>query len=286
MNSMRLAIMVTILFAVGCAGPESGGATSPSHASADEVAATAERRISCADAYQRDTPIGRLTNNVWNKQAVNGAPYEQCLLVRGGEQSEQYGWSWDWPADSDVVLAFPEVVFGWKPWNGGRSSTVGLPAALDDLAALRLAYDAEIDAQGRQIFSIAVWLTGTGATSVEPNSADITADVNIWLDGSAFEPSGQRIAETNIDGSAYGIWHAADMGDASGANAAKWTHVVYRSKLPQHRGAIDIKKILDDAVERKLLSRSEYVSSIEIGNEVMSGRGRTWIRELALAIER
>lgn len=279
--------MVVLLLALACSGCEKKESQpkhdrAPSH-SADLVGT--DTRMSCTDGVEIDTPIGKLVNNVWNKQAIGGAPYEQCLLVRKHDQTEQYGWSWRWPESSDVVLAYPEAVFGWKPWNGGVSSTERLPAALDDLKSLRLTYDAETEGSGRYIFSIAVWLTRAGATREEPNPGDITADVNIWLDGSAFEPSGQRIAETTIDGSDYEIWHAANMGDASGANAANWTHVVYRSKLPRHRGAVDIKRILLDAVERDLLARSQYVSSIEIGNEVMSGEGKTWINALALEVE-
>jgi hypothetical protein len=102
----------------------------------------------------------------------------------------------------------------------------------------------------------------------------------------AFDPSGQRIAEIAIDGSTYELWHAANVGDASGASAAQWTHIVYRSQDAQHRGSLDLKQFLDDAAERGLLAGSEYVSSIEIGNEVMSGSGKTWINELKLEIER
>jgi hypothetical protein len=270
-----------VFIALACVGCNSGTEAPNS----GEVSAR-EKQLSCGDFDRIHSPIGRLTNNVWNKQAIGGAPYEQCLLERTSKQRTQYGWSWKWPADNDVGLAFPAVVFGWKPWDGGYSNKADLPASLETLGALRLTYDAEIQAQGRSIFSIAMWLTRSGATGPEPNSSDVAADVNVWLDGAAFDPSGQRIAEIAIDGSTYELWHAANVGDASGASAAQWTHIVYRSQDAQHRGSLDLKQFLDDAAERGLLAGSEYVSSIEIGNEVMSGSGKTWINELKLEIER
>ncbi len=279
MVPMRL-LMSLVSIVLACAGCDNRMGTP------DSAASAREKQLSCADFDRIHAPIGRLTNNVWNKQAIGDAPYEQCLLERRSRQGTQYGWSWRWPADNDVGLAFPAVVFGWKPWDGGRSNKADLPASIERLRALRLTYDAEIQAQGRQVFSIAMWLTRSGATSQEADSSDVAADVNIWLDGAEFDPSGQRLAETVIDASAYEIWHAENVGDASGASAAQWTHIVYRSQDPQRRGSLDLKQFLDDAAARGLLAGSEYVSSIEIGNEVMSGSGKTWINELALEIER
>jgi hypothetical protein len=255
----------------------------------DETPATAAgskvaRDLSCEDAYAVDTPIGRLTNNVWNKQAAGGAPYKQCLRTRGEEVRREYGWSWDWPVHSTTLLAYPQTIFGWKPWNGGSSSHERLPIRLLDVQSFRLDYSVEIDAHGKHNLATALWLTRSGRTSADPNPADISADVNIWSEGFEFDPLGTKIGEVSIDGTTFEIWHAADMGDASAANSNRWTHVVYRAKVAQHSASLDIKKFLDDALARKLISAEHFVSSIELGNEVMSGSGETWIRSLRLDV--
>lgn len=241
--------------------------------------------LSCADAYEVDTSVGRLTNNVWNKQAAGGAPYRQCLRYRGEPPAREYGWSWSWPAEGDVLLAFPQTVFGWKPWNGGTSTTPKLPIRIDRIHALRLTYTVETVATGKHNLSMALWLTRSGQTGAEPNPADISADINIWTGGFDFDPSGERIGQATIGGVTFEVWHARDMGDASAASSYRWTHIVYRSTTPHTSISLDVKAFLEDALARELISPSHYVSSIELGNEVMTGTGETWIKHLSLEIE-
>lgn len=242
------------------------------------------REASCADGYETDTDVGRLTNNMWNKQAAGGASYRQCIRYRGDPPEREYGWTWSWPEEGQTLLAFPQTVFGWKPWNGGTSTTPELPIRIDRIRDLRLAYEMETAATGKHNLATALWLTRTGRTGAEPDPADISADINIWTDGFDFEPSGDRIGEATIDGIAFEVWHDEDMGDASAANSNRWTHVVYRSTARHTSLALDVRKILQDAIGRELVSPSHYVSSVEVGNEVMTGDGETWIKALSLEV--
>jgi hypothetical protein len=83
---------------------------------------------------------------------------------------------------------------------------------------------------------------------------------------------------------AFEIWYAANWRDASNANSNRWTYVAYRATKPRLSATLDIKKILDDAVARGLVSPDHFVSNIELGNEVMSGTGQTWIKSLAVDV--
>jgi hypothetical protein len=242
------------------------------------------REISCADSHEVNTRVGRLTNNVWNKQAIGDAPYRQCIHTRGAAPAEEWGWSWSWPATSRTILAFPQTIFGWKPWNGGESTTNRLPIAIDAIRSLRLTYEVQTKAEGRYILSTALWITRTGATASAPNPADISADINIWMHNSGFDPSGTHVDDVTIDGKKFELWSAADMGDASGANANRWNHLTYRAAGQHMSASLDIKKFIDDAVSRNLVVPKHFVSSIELGNEVMSGSGETWIKELTLDV--
>lgn len=240
--------------------------------------------LSCADSYELDTRIGRLINNVWNKQAIGAAAYRQCLKARGRGSGREWGWSWSWPLESRTVLAFPQVMFGWKPWNGGMPTDDRLPIAIATIKSLNLSYDVQTNADGKYILSTALWLTRTGRTASAPNPADISADINIWMVGDAFEPAGEHVDDIAVDGLEFEVWYAAEMSDASGANANRWNHVVYRAVSPQLSESLDIDEFVADAVSRGYISREHYVSSIEIGNEVMSGSGETWISDLSLEV--
>jgi hypothetical protein len=240
--------------------------------------------LSCADSYELDTRIGRLVNNVWNKQAIGDAAYRQCLKARGRGSGREWGWSWSWPLEGRTVLAFPQVMFGWKPWNGGMPTDDRLPIAIATIKSLNLRYEIETNADGKYILSAALWLTRTGRTASAPNPADISADINIWMVGDAFAPAGAHVDDIAVDGLEFEVWYAADMSDASGANANRWNHVVYRAVSPQRSESLDIDEFVADAVSRGYVSREHYVSSIEIGNEVMSGSGETWVNDLSLEV--
>jgi hypothetical protein len=256
----------------------------PLQISAQEISAAVMHEISCEDAAEKRTPIGKLVNNMWNKQAIGEQPFRQCLLFRRVGGVEEYGWSWDWPDSSKAVLAFPQVTFGWKPWNGGESTIAQLPIRIDEMGAMQLDYDLELQATGHYLLSAALWFTRTGKTSREPNPKDISADLNIWMEVSGFEPTGSKIADVTIDGANYELWHSADMSDASGTNANRWQHIVYRVSIPTRRASLDLRRFISHAVEHNLLSASHYVSSVEIGNEVMAGEGMAWVRRLNLEI--
>jgi hypothetical protein len=242
------------------------------------------RDLGCADSYELETSLGRFTNNVWNKQAAGQAPYRQCIRSRKAAAGQEFGWSWEWPARGTAFVSFPAVVMGWKPWNGGTSTRPELPVRADEIRVMRLSYTIQTSARGRHNLAAAIWLTRTGKTQRDANPTDISADINIWTDGFEMNPTGKQLGNVTIGGTAFEVWNSQNMGDASGANAARWNHVVYRSTSRQVSASLDIKGIIDDAVARGLVSPQHYVSSIELGNEIMSGRGETWIRALALEI--
>jgi hypothetical protein len=43
---------------------------------------------------------------------------------------------------------------------------------------------------------------------------------------------------------------------------------------------------LQHAVEQGFISSDHYVSDVEVGNEIMSGTGETWIKAIDLDLER
>lgn len=253
--------------------------------SAPAAPAQGVRTLGCDDAYSIDTPLGRIANNAWNRPAAGEYPFEQCILVRDASGGAEYGWSWDAPPAGDTLVSFPQVVLGWKPWNGGTSSHSGLPVRIADLASLRLTYTLETRATGKYNQATTLWVTRTGAVGEAPDPADIAADVMIWSDGFAFDPFGMRVGHVNIDGADFDIWFAPDLGDPSG-DGPRWNYVAYRHTEKRRIVALDLKKILEHAAAAGFISVDHYVSNVEVGNEVMSGDGETWIKAISLEIAR
>ena len=240
--------------------------------------------LTCGDHGEVGSDVGRLTNNVWNKQAIGGAPYEQCILVRESPNGKEYGWAWSWPVDSDSVVAYPETVIGWKPWVGGRSSDERLPIRIDAIQTMRLSYVIETVSNASHNLATSIWLTRSGTTGFFPRPDDISSELMIWTDDTGFSPAGEYVGKVTIDDLDFEIWWAKDWGDNSGAASNRWGYIAYRSQTKTRSATLDIKKILLDAVNRGMISAEHYVPSIEVGNEVINGTGETWIRSLSLDV--
>jgi hypothetical protein len=247
----------------------------PAHA--DEA-----KDVSCADYASVDTNVGHISNNVWDKQAAGAQPYRQCIRTRGGK----FGWSWQWPANpGNRVFAYPETVMGWKPWNGGVSTFKHLPIQISAINTFTLSYNVETTAHGKHNLSTSLWIIRSGRTSAEPRPKDVTAELMVWTDGFDFHPAGNKIADTMIDGIPFEVWSATNWSDVSKTNTNHWNYIAYRSKMRKLDVTLDIRKILADAAHRGIVDPAHYVASVELGNEVMSGTGETWINSMSLTVE-
>jgi hypothetical protein len=106
----------------------------------------------------------------------------------------------------------------------------------------------------------------------------------VWTDGFAFDPFGSRVGHAFIDGLDFEVWFARDLGDSS-ADGPRWNYVAYRSTATHLTASLDLKAFLRHAIEQGYVSPDHYVSDVEVGNEIMSGSGETWIRALSLVVE-
>ena len=240
--------------------------------------------LTCVDYAQVSTNIGTLTNNVWNRQAAGSFAYSQCLTARNRNTSPQYGWSWSWPTNSGSVFSYPEVVLGWKPWNGGQTTVPSLPIRVNAINNFSWSYAVEVHTTGIHDIATSMWLTSNGATSNNVDTSHLTTEFMIWSDGYAFSPAGNMVGQVGINGVNYEVWSDPNQTDASGQNSNVWKYVAYRMTSPQLSVTLDIKAILNDAVSRGLVTAADYVSDIELGTEVMSGSGNLWVDSLTLNV--
>jgi len=238
-----------------------------------------EIRRSSADSATIQVGNYRLSNNVWNKGAACG-PYSQSVFTETLNGAPAFGWSWRWP-DSDVsVVSYPELGYGYSPWNG--SSWGGSPAipARIGTKAISASFDVESSRRGSYNLAFDIWVTNP---TNSPTSSDIAYEIMIWLDHSGFPPSGGRIAQgVKIGGRTFDVWEMSCMKDGK---KAKWTDITYVAEAPVYRGSVDISGFFADLVANRGVSNSLYIASIEFGNEVMAGSGVTEITDWSVAVE-
>jgi hypothetical protein len=275
LRRMKRTLALALAAGIACIGCRSAGLSSAN-------VNTAEQR--CDEAYSEDLPRGRVANNAWNKQLAGSYSWEQCIRVRNDSHSTEYGWSWDWPIGGDTLVSFPQIVFGWKPWDGGASSHPRLPMRIAVIHRLNLSYEMETTAKGKHNLATTLWLTRSGAISTEPNPMDISTDLMVWTDGFAFDPFGSRVGHTSIDGIDFEVWLARDLGDSS-PDGPRWNYVAYRSTAKHLTASLDLRAFLRHAIEQGYVSPDHYVSDVEVGNEIMTGSGETWIKAISLVVE-
>lgn len=260
--------------------PRTGSYPSTISLSADPAPAS----LTCIDWGYYTMPLGRLSNNVWNRQAAGTSPYTQCLTAQGPLSSKQFGWSWNWPTTTSTVLAYPEVIIGWKVWEGGLSNYSPLPKKISSLTRFDWNYSVTVNTSGKHNLATDIWLTHSGVTSLGPNIPDVTTEIMIWTDGYDWNP-GQTMAGTIVvNGITFEVWYTPNMQDHSGSTTHTWTYVAYRTTVPTLTVNLDVKALLSDAVNRGFISAEDYVSDVELGNEVMTGSGQTWINSMSIDV--
>jgi hypothetical protein len=278
----RVALACGVLALAACGG----GAGSGDAVSAPPAQDLTPVVLSCAADAVVDTPIGSLQSNTWNLQAVGARPWRQCLLKRGQGEGLQYGWQWQWPADGTEVLSYPALVVGAKPWDDRPSNDARFPRKLADTSRLALAYTVHTQAQGSHNLAASIWLINTPTVASPPDETAITTELMVWTDtsGPEWTEGSTPDAVVAIDGVSWQVYVDTQWGDASGSTSHRWTHVVYLNTALGSSVRYDARKLLADAVARGLLAPTDSIASIEMGNELASGSGTTWLTQWSLSV--
>jgi hypothetical protein len=222
----------------------------------------------------------QIMNNAWAREKASGA-YEQCVLRRGADGQEQFGWTWAWPGFEPEGYGFPEIIFGWKPWSGA-STDAKLPLQISALKELSVRYAVSTESTGKISLSAAVWLTSSGQATA-PNPLAIADEITIWLDyPEGATPIGEGLGSLAVDGVDYELFHAPNHGDRG--NGQGWD--LYYLKGPSQRlqGALKLDRFLEAMQGKQLISPDHFVASVELGNELMSGSGTTWVSDFNVVV--
>jgi hypothetical protein len=236
----------------------------------------------CKDGDQMRKGPYVFENNQWGKAKANG-PYSQCLLRRMVDGTAQFGWQWEWPGYNASVFAYPEVIYGWKPWSGGKSTDPKLPMKVTDIRTMRMKFDLDLQAGGGYNLAPEIWLTSTGEASLQPAPGRITTEIMFWMNHETMQPAGMFVEKVTIDGADYQLWKLDGMGDTG--NGAGWAYFAFLSAKPQNKATLDIRQFIQYLLSKKDISADTWVASIEFGNEIAGGKGTAWLKEYSLLIE-
>lgn len=226
----------------------------------------------------------RYENNQWGSGKAQG-PFEQCLLTREVGGKKERGWSWSFPGTDSSVFSYPEIIFGWKPWTGGKTTDPHLPTRVGDFKKLTVVYAVESQISGSYNLAPEVWLTNRSVHDGPPSPQSITTEVMFWMaSGGVARPGGALVANVVVSGEPYELWQQ-DGANGSGASSANWRLLSFKRTTPQLSGTIDITAFMRALVEQQLVDPNHYISSVEFGNEVTGGSGTTWVKRFEVQAE-
>ena len=207
-------------------------------------------------------------NNVWGQGNITD--FTQCIYRTGSGDDIHFGWNWDWPGGSSNVKAYPEVMFGKKPWSSSSTNTA-LPIKIQNLDEFYVVYDLDMVAAGSYNLAFEFWVTTDSMSS----ETGITTEVMIWMDNNLISPAGNIIGTVTFDGLDYNLYRA---------DWDSWTYFAFLSAEPQYNGVLGVHHFVDHLVSQGMLNSDEYFADFELGNEVVYGTGQTEIRQYEIYV--
>ena len=266
MNMMMMFLVGLFFCAIvlpGCSGDHGNGVNDESDSD------TLATETVCDDGAELHKGEYVLSNNVWGKG--DRTDYEQCVTVIELKNGLQFGWEWSWPDDgSDNVKAYPEIIYGWKPWSS-QSSAPSLPVKLSDVDSIIVSFQkirSILYGSGNLAFDL--WIT----SSVQPNPGNIEHEVMIWLERDILRPGGSKQATVAIDGHTYDFYR----GDWD------WTYLAFILQSEEDVDDFRLDTFLDFLVEEGHVLEDEYLANIEFGNEIVYGSGKTVIQDYTIEV--
>lgn len=214
-------------------------------------------------------------NNAWGATALQAKDYSIASTYSTADMTKgtTFNWAFPYSTDAQSIKGYPEVMFGVPPkgnYQANPSDTAAtFPIKVSDLT--KLVADYSVSYGGNTAgFNVAYDLFLTS----KPNGdrSTITNEVMVWVHKGGVAPVG-TVVGTYTDGT-----HTATI-----YHSGTYTAVVFDQDLPS--GALDMTKILAKLQSLGIVSGNEYLASVELGAEVVSGAGSLTINNLDLTVQ-
>jgi hypothetical protein len=219
----------------------------------------------------------RLVNNTWNKHAAP-AGFRQSVFLEDRDGGVIGGWRWSAPSQPfATVVSQPQIVCGDKPWDPPGNPYPGFPFRAGD-KRLAIDFDVGMKAKGQFNLTFTLW----AVSALPANRQTLSHEIMIWT-AEAFEGrAGKNIGSVTANGTTFDVFVEPGHRDNSGAVTFTWTYVAFIARKPMLKGTLDTGVLMDFLIERGLLKRDAYLTSLELGNEVLEGTGVVELKRMDL----
>lgn len=243
--------------------------------------------VTCDDYATVKAELGILTNNVWNKRAAGNKKWSQCIVKKNKGDSTIYGWSWSWPKGKRAIYGYPQIKVGSSPWDPEPKFDNRFPMAIAQLEKLTISIDVETNSTGDYNLATSLWLIRKPNPDSQPNPSIIGAEIMVWTYATKgqFNPAGRKYAEVTLAGEQWEVWVEKNWYDTSEVHKNRWVYVSFKAKNFALKTTMNALELLRYAFHEKLIPDNLLIADIELGNEVMSGEGITWVKDFKIHAE-
>ncbi len=279
---LRVASIALSGLLVACSGGGSGGKPAETVASATPTAPLPAPAASTFSACtvkgnKEDAKVSMgnfmVTTNVWNPNAAGS--FTECVKAKldntTGLIDAQI--TWDVSGSNNEVLAYPNFGYGWQVGTEQGSTTRKLPTLISALG--------DIQATGRIETVCAPGASCTMNTAFEllfsstptPTVWPPTAEVMVWVQATCGScNAGKLQGKVTIDGVEFEVYKGIVTPPTG---TASWTYVAYVATQTVTQFNFNMKNFVTDSLNRGYLKANEYLSVVELGTEITSGKGTT-----------
>jgi hypothetical protein len=228
------------------------------------AASPAQAASTCNKGGTIDMGKYYVTNNLWGNGSGTGW---QCTW-NNWQSGDAIGWgtSWEWSGGQYSVKSFSSSVLGWH-WGWQRPGTE-LPVRLSDNRSVPTTWNYSVNASGTMNVAYDLWLHSQSNPDWSNNPTD---EIMIWpykIGGAG--PAGTKQATVTLGGGTWDLYRGwIDAGNGVGWNVFSFVRTSNTTSVN-----FDLRDFTSNLVNRGWLSNSKYLTSVQAGTEVFTGRGQ------------
>ncbi len=284
-------MLLSIMFLGGCGGGSSSDFVGPTLPFPYENGEYITGQPS-AEFYVEN--LGILMTNAFGHH-LGGSGYG-ANLIRWFDNNGtfKYGWDWNWPSKEKLTLfSFSSIVNGYKLNLNPSPDNIKFPKKISEINEFKITFDIENVVENDSIWNTMsmFWLVEDGRPPFSPNK--IKAEIMIWFDwdwpGSNNPEYDKEIPTLNdsihkIGNNYYTItinrnWEETFPGHPF------ISILLRRFGRTNKINDYNIKEVIDHFVSIGEIKSEWFVTDIEFGNEVASGKGRAKVNHFSFTID-
>lgn len=182
---------------------------------------------------------------------------------------------WDVVAsDTPQVVAYNNVTFGKHPgWTTSTSNK--FPAQVGIMPTIKATGDVKTTCLTKCVFGSIMNMFVTATAT--PTYADVGTEFLIVTENSDGGPNPYipgYVGQSTINGVVYNVYY----------NAIKstWNNIGYSPLTQSSTVNVDVKDFMNDAIKRGYIKSTDYLQGVEVGTEVVFGKGKTTITNFSI----